>query len=184
MMDTQIIDTSYRMIGFASYSWHFRISIDFLALFVSFVMAISYKYTTNLNKDYPSYLGMFIVNSMIAVIMFLASYFMHGASFDNDENFGIFGLFTGSHFSSFLQISIFIGFGMLWSYAMISNLFPDPLLPSLSALFEPIMSISIMDFIGLQQMPSGYTVMGYIFIIPGTFLILIGQNIYQKMKKN
>ena len=72
------------MLGFANYSWQFRIAIDFLALFVSFVMALSYKYTTDLNKDYPSYLGMFIVNSMIAIIMFLASYFFHGATFDNN----------------------------------------------------------------------------------------------------
>lgn len=41
----------------------------------------------------------------------------------------------------------------------------------------------IMDFFGLQQVPSGFTMIGYIFIIPGIFLILIGQNIYQKTKK-
>ena len=40
-----------------------------------------------------------------------------------------------------------------------------------------------MDFAGIQQIPSGYTVMGYIFIIPGTFLLLIGQNIYQKIQR-
>ncbi len=72
------------MIAFAKYSWQFRVSLDFLAIFVSLVMALSYKYTTNLSKDYPSYLGMFIVNFMIAIIMFLASYFFHGASFDDD----------------------------------------------------------------------------------------------------
>jgi hypothetical protein len=182
-METEKIDTSYHMIAFANYSWHFRVSLDAIALFVSFIMALSYKYSTNLNKNYPSYLGMFIVNFMIAIILFVASYFFHGASFDNDENFGIFGVFTGFHFTNFFQMSVLIGFGMLWSYAMISNLFPDPLLPSLAALFEPIISFMIMDFIGLQHMPSGNTVMGYIFIIPGTFLILIGQNIYQKMKK-
>jgi len=182
-MDTSNPDISYRMLGFSHSSWQFRVGLDFLALFVSLVMALSCKYTTNMNKNYPSYLGMFVVNFMIGIIMFLASYFFHGASFDNDENFGIFGVFTGSHFSNFFQMSVFIGFGMLWSYAMISNLFPDPLLPSLAALFEPIISIMIMDFIHLQQMPSGYTVMGYIFIIPGTFLILIGQNIYQKTTK-
>ena len=46
-----------------------------------------------------------------------------------------------------------------------------------------MISLMIMDFAGLQQIPSGYTVMGYIFIIPGTFLILIGQNTYQKLQK-
>lgn len=46
-----------------------------------------------------------------------------------------------------------------------------------------MISLMIMDFAGLQQLPSGFTVMGYIFIIPGTFLILIGQSTYQKLQK-
>lgn len=111
------------MIGFAKYSWEFRLGMDFLALFVSFVMAMTYKYTTTLSKDYPSYLGMFVVNFMISILLFVASFFMHGVSFDNDEGYGIFGVFTGEHFSTFFQMSVFIGFGMLWSYAMISKLF-------------------------------------------------------------
>jgi hypothetical protein len=57
------------------------------------------------------------------------------------------------------------------------------LIPSLAALFEPMISLMIMDTAKLQHIPSGYTVMGYIFIIPGTFLILVGQNIYQKIQK-
>lgn len=72
------------MIGFLQYSWQVRLVVDFVALFVSLIMAISYKYTNSLNKDYPPYLGMFVVNSMVAMVMFVASYFLHGATFDKD----------------------------------------------------------------------------------------------------
>lgn len=72
------------MIAFSKYEWHVRVLVDIIAIFVSFVMALFYKYTTNLNKDYPSYLGMFIVNSMIAIIMFLAAFLFHGATFDGN----------------------------------------------------------------------------------------------------
>lgn len=47
-------------------------------------MSLTYKYTTNLNKDYPSYLGMLIVNFMMTFNMALASYFLHGTTYDSD----------------------------------------------------------------------------------------------------
>lgn len=65
-----------------------------MALLVSFIMATFSQYTSNLNKDYPSYVGLTIVNFMIAILMFAASFLFHGASFDTDEDFGIFGIFS------------------------------------------------------------------------------------------
>jgi hypothetical protein len=83
-MNVSEIEYEYHLISFAQYGWHVRVGMDVIALVVSLIMAMSYKYTTNLNKDYPSYLGMAIVNFMIAVVMFLAAYLFHGATFDND----------------------------------------------------------------------------------------------------
>lgn len=58
--------------------------MDALALIVSFIMALFQKYTSNLNKDYPSYIGLVIVNTMIAILMFAASFIFHGATLDAD----------------------------------------------------------------------------------------------------
>jgi hypothetical protein len=41
----------------------------------------------------------------------------------------------------------------------------------------------MVDIISVQEMPSGYAFMGFIFIIPGMFLILVGQYIFQKAQK-
>lgn len=55
-----------------------------VTLFMSFVMAQFSQYTSNLNKDYPSYLGLSIVNFMVAILLFAASFFLHGATFDTN----------------------------------------------------------------------------------------------------
>jgi hypothetical protein len=115
--------------------------------------------------------------------MMVGSYFFHGSSLDFDYKFGLLGIFNAGHFVTFFQLSVVIGFGMLWSYTMISNLFSEPLLPALATQFEPILSLMFIDLIGLQPMPSGYTMMGYLFYLPGMFLIVIGQNAYQKIQK-
>jgi hypothetical protein len=108
---------------FTNFSWQVRVLVDVALLAVSVIMAVCYKYTTNISKCYPSYLGMLVVNSMIVVNMAFSSYLFHGATFDSDPEYGIFGIFS-DHFITFFTMSIFLGFGMLWSYAMISNLFP------------------------------------------------------------
>ena len=72
------------MISFAKYDWQLRVAIDTVAILVSFVMAMFSQYTSALNKDYPSYLGLTLVNYLIAIMMFGASYLFHGASLDTD----------------------------------------------------------------------------------------------------
>ena len=84
LMDTSNIDQQYRMISFADYNWHLRVIVDIIALLISFVMAMFSQYTGNLNKDYPSYLGVTIVNFMIAALMFGAALLFHGATLDAD----------------------------------------------------------------------------------------------------
>jgi hypothetical protein len=72
------------MKAFLHQPWYIRVIFDVIALLNSLFMSITYKYTTNLNKNYPSYLGMLIVNFMMAINLALFSYFIHGATFDTD----------------------------------------------------------------------------------------------------
>jgi hypothetical protein len=123
------------MTKFLNHPWYIRSIADLVALLMSFIMAITYKYTTNLNKDYPSYLGMFVSNIMLAINLVLASYFFHGTTYDFDPFNGILGVFGSDHFVSFFYMAVFLGFGLLWSSTLISRLFPETLIPSLTALF-------------------------------------------------
>ena len=67
LLDTSQVDTSYHYIAYSHYEYYTRVLIDGIAIILSIIMTITYKYTTALNKDYTSYLGLFIVNSMIGV---------------------------------------------------------------------------------------------------------------------
>lgn len=76
-------------------------------------------------------MSMFFVNLLNAFHIALAAYYVNGASFDMDTNFGVFGLFT-YHFSGFFYMSIIISFGMLLSIIFITKLFTDPIIPALA----------------------------------------------------
>jgi hypothetical protein len=101
---------------------------------MSAIMAYASKFTSDISSYYPSYLGMMLANFMITFNMVMASYFLHGTTFDSDHSYGIFGILS-DHFNQFFCMCVFLGGGMFLSYALISNLYPQPLLPSLAALF-------------------------------------------------
>lgn len=82
-----------------------------------------------------------------------------------------------------MYMAIILCMGLVISFVMISNLFPDPIIPSLAMTFEPAISTLLLYLAGVQTMPTPLSFMGYILIIPGNFLILIGQWMFQLMNK-
>jgi hypothetical protein len=65
-----------------------------VALGSSVFMMVTSKFTTDLSKIYPSYLGMLVVNLMITGNMIMFSYFLHGATFEFDDKNGILSFFA------------------------------------------------------------------------------------------
>ena len=58
-LDTSRVDTSYHNIAYSNYEYYTRVLIDGIAIILSIIMTITYKYTTVLNKDYTSYFAIY-----------------------------------------------------------------------------------------------------------------------------
>ncbi len=63
---------------------------------------------------------------------------------------------------------------------MITKLFSDPIAPALAMLFDPIFSSLMCNLVGVQTLPGSLACIGYVFVMPGLFLILMGQHLLRK----
>lgn len=136
----------------------------------------------DLKSYYPPFLSMFLVNISISFHVGLSAYFVNGATFDRDTSFGVWGLLTGAHFGAFFYMAIVLSLGMYISFTMISKLFSDPILPALAMTLEPFFATFFLNLVSVQSMPGSYSIYGYIFLICGLFMILIGQYLIQRKK--
>lgn len=137
--------------------------------------------TADLKTYYPPFLSMLLVNFFICVNMSFVAYFFNGASFDFESRYGVLSLFTQKHFAGFMYMAIILCMGLVISFVMISKLFPNPVVPGLAMTLEPPISTFFLQISGVQAMPGPYAFVGYAFIIPGNFLILIGQWVFQRL---
>ena len=125
---------------------------------------------------------MFIVNILVSFHVGLSAYFFNGATLDLNTNFGVWAIFTSFHFTGFLYMAVILTVGMLISFTMISKLFTDPIIPALAMTLEPFIATFFLNLVSVQSMPGSFSIFGYIFLICGLFLILIGQYMLQKKK--
>jgi hypothetical protein len=140
------------------------------------------RYTSDMKSHYPPYLSMLLVNFFMCVNMAFSTYFFNGLTFDWHPRFGWFSIFSQEHFAGFMYMSIVLCFGMFVSFVLISKLFSDPILPALAMTLEPVVATILLEWSGIQNMPHAYSFIGYLFIIPGLLLILVGQCLYQRSK--
>lgn len=136
--------------------------------------------TADIKNYYPPFLSMFFVNILVSIHVGLAAFFINGATFDRDTVFGIWGLFTGDHFGGFFYMAVPLSLGTYLSFTLISRLFTDPIIPALAMTLEPLFATFFLNLIDVQSMPGSFSIYGYIFVLCGTFLILIGQFILQR----
>jgi hypothetical protein len=125
---------------------------------------------------------MFLVNLFLSLNMSFSAYFFNGATFDFDSKFGVFSIFTQTHFASFMYMAIILCSGMFISFVLISKLFQDPIIPGLAMTLDPILATFLVHLFGVQMLPTSLTFVGYLLIVPGLFLILIGQCLFQRIK--
>jgi hypothetical protein len=90
------------------------------------------KYTSDLRNYYPPFLLMLLVNVFNVINITLISFFFNGASFDFDPFWGIFSVFTDTHFISFMYMAIVLAFGQMVSVVLVTKMFPDPIIPALA----------------------------------------------------
>ena len=76
-----------------------------------------------------------------------------------------------------------LSLGMYISFTMISKLFSDPILPALATTLEPFFATFFLNLVSVQSMPGSYSIFGYIFLICGLSMILIGQYLIQRKRE-
>ena len=104
--------------------------------------------------------------SIIAVIA-------EGASFSFDPDTGLFGIFSSEWIKTYILTIAVTGFGSYIGYRVAHKHF-QPLLLSIILSTEPVFSTLIVDILGWQTFPGALTIVAYILIIPGIYLVLIG----------
>lgn len=79
-------------------------------------------------------------------------------------------------------MSILLGMGVFISFVMVSKMFPDPIVPALAMTLEPIISTVLFHIVGVQTMPGPFACFGYLLIIPGIIVILVGNCLFTRGK--
>ena len=60
-------------------------------------------------------------------------------------------------------------------------MFPDPIIPALAMTLDPFIATLLVDVANIQKLPGSFTLIGYVFIVPGMCLILVGQCLYTRL---
>ena len=88
-------------------------------------------------------------------------------------------LFNPSLIFSFLFLSFICGFGLFISYMYLEKFF-EPFVSSSVFLFEPILATLFIFVSGVEMLPGPLACLGYVFVLPGRFLILLTRYLIQK----
>lgn len=88
--------------------------------------------TADMKSYYPPFLAMLLVNVLISFNVGLSAYFVNGATFDRDTDFGVWGLFTDIHFGAFFYMAVILSMGTYIGMTLISKFFSDPIIPALA----------------------------------------------------
>lgn len=78
-------------------------------------------------------------------------------------------------------MAIILSLGQLVSVFMITKMFPDPIIPALAMTLEPFIATLFLDLTNIQRIPGKFTFVGYLLMVPGLCLILVGQCLFQRI---
>lgn len=98
-----------------------------------------------------------------------------GCSFGTNPD-GVFALFTLKYFFIYLGIALFSGIGLYLSYIYIARFF-EPIVSASALLFEPIIATILIYFFNIEFLPGPFACLGYVFILPGQFLIILARHL-------
>ncbi|KAL4479184.1 hypothetical protein ABPG72_009014 [Tetrahymena utriculariae] len=162
--------------------WQRLIIGNLTSILVSFLMFRMSKHQAESRQIYPQFLSMTLVFLFTSINMTMSSYFFAGNYLFNDQFWGWLGIFNSEEFSGFLFMTIILGMGNFITNVLINKLF-EPIVPATISLFEPIFSTIILQLVGVQIIPRGLACLGYCFIVPGLFVIVLGQHLLSVKRK-
>lgn len=148
---------------------------------MSFFMSQFSKFTSDMGTYFPPFLSMFIINGLNCIIMAFSSYFVNACDWNFDYFWGMWSIFSSLHFAGFMFMALMLSLGQIISLVLITKLFPDPIIPALIMTLDPFIASLIIDFLGVQKLPGNFSIVGYVFLVPGICLILVGQCLYNRI---
>ncbi len=77
-------------------------------------------------------------------------------------------------------MAVILSCGTYLSFTLITKLFSEPIIPALAMTLEPYFATFFLNLVAIQTMPGSFSIYGYIFLLCGLFLILIGQFLLQR----
>jgi len=144
--------------------------------FLGSVAAAFYLWTCyGITEDYPSWLGITLINLLSSVFQLIYCLIFEGSSFDNQTYNGIFGLFTWTWFFIHIGIALVTGIGCFCLLIIISRIF-IPLHYHFLLHLEPVSGALITYLLGLQGMPGVWTWISLLIVIIALTIILVGKN--------
>jgi len=144
--------------------------------FLGSVAGTFYLWTCyGITEDYPSWLGITIINFLSSIFQLIYSLLFENATFDSSIQNGVFGLFTFKWFFIHIGISLVTGIGCFCLMIIISRIF-TPLHYHLLLNLAPVSGALISYFFGLQMLPGLWTWISLGVIIVALTIILMGKN--------
>lgn len=175
---SQFIMTSY-----LDRSWFSRIVFgDLVCLGVSILMCKFSLLETEIQSIYPPYLSIFLTCVFSTFVMIGISWFVEITGISTEGVTGWTDIFQLSNMINYMILSLFSGLGLFLSYMYIGKYF-IPVVSASIFLFEPIVATMLIFIFSVQMLPGPIACLGYVFMIPGMFLILLARHILS-LKKN
>lgn len=116
-----------------------------------------------------------VYNAFIALILSAFGYFCGGSEISFHPLYGMFGLFTIENFVRIFYVSILLGLGFLFTNIFTYIIFPVAIM-SIAGIIEPLVSSILLHMFDSEEIPSGFTCIGFSFMIPGLLMIVAGRN--------
>jgi drug/metabolite transporter (DMT)-like permease len=145
-----------------------------IALLGSIAAALYLSSCHGITEEYPSWLGLTLINILSAINQLLFALIFYSATFDTDEFSGIFGVFTKRWFLTHIGISFLTGIGCYCLLIIISQKL-SPLHYNFILNLEPLSGALMTFFFGLENLPGILTWIAMIIIIISLTTISLGR---------
>lgn len=87
----------------------------------------------------------------------------------------MFGMFTTTNFVRIFYIAILLGMGIMITNIFTRMLFPAVIL-SICGIVEPLISSCLLHFFDSEEIPSGFSCIGFSFMVLGLLMIIAGRS--------
>jgi hypothetical protein len=130
--------------------------------------------STLIADHFPPFASMQAIFFLNSCFMACSGYFFCGNDLLSGEpRWGYLGLIMSSYSITYMIISIILTVGLLVTTVLMGEVFPS-VVPAVSSALEPIISLILIDMVGIEPLPGSYSCLSCALIMPGMVIIIVG----------